>query len=380
GTYKVKIDTDSLSTAETTDIEIVLSKKDAYDFKNKVLSLMNDNKSNYKLNGEIGEDYNLQNLDEKIEYDIVYSNKEILKHCFYNLSIGGFVFNLLAIVFLIFVTYKIGDMESILVALMVLGTGCISMGKFFIGDFFKYYNFSIKREDNKLFISYGLFKKNRFTVPVNRINAVNIKQPTMSRIFNRYKSDIVTIGVGDDDSEGAQILLSSKKNEFIDNMKVLIPEINIEEELKLKKQPKSVHIINLVSIILALGIVSLTLYVIHKVFVEISIKLLIGVGVFILIMMCICTYMSYVTKGINLGDESMSLSFGIFSRKISIIKYKKIQFIEFAENPISIKFNLCKANIFILASLVNSSRSLGYYDKHFYEELKNKIINVKANI
>ena len=44
GTYKIKIDTDSLSTADKTDIEIVLSKAKAYEFKNKIISLMNDEK------------------------------------------------------------------------------------------------------------------------------------------------------------------------------------------------------------------------------------------------------------------------------------------------------------------------------------------------
>ena len=40
GTYKIKIDTDSLSTANETDMKIILSKKKAQQFKNRVLQLM----------------------------------------------------------------------------------------------------------------------------------------------------------------------------------------------------------------------------------------------------------------------------------------------------------------------------------------------------
>lgn len=377
GTYKVKIDTDSLSTAESTDIEIVLSKKDAYEFKNKVLNLMNG-QSNPSIDTNQNSDINIE--DEDIDYDIVYSNNELLSHCFYNLSLGGLIFNLLSIAFIIFITYQIDDMEGPFMAFIMLGTGFIALGKFFIGDFFKYYNFCIKREKDKLFISYGLFKKNKFTVPVSRINAINIKQPTMSRMFKKYKSDIVTIGVGDDDSEGSQILLCSKKDKFIENMKILLPEINVEENIKLRKQPKSVYIISLFNITLGMVLVSLILYIVHKIFKNISLSILVIVGAFILIVMCTCAYMSYITKGINLREDSISLSFGIFSKNISIINYKKIQLIELVENPISIKFNLCKANIFILASLINSSRSLGYYDKNLYEELSNKVIIAKSNI
>ena len=59
-------------------------------------------------------------------------------------------------------------------------------------------------------------------MPIDRINALNIKQSAISRVFKRYQSDIVTIGVGDNDTEGSQILLSSNKEDFIKNMKILL--------------------------------------------------------------------------------------------------------------------------------------------------------------
>ena len=80
GTYKVKIDTDSLSIANDTDIEIVLSKEKAHQFKRNIMAIM-DKEESFDAALDFKE-------DENIEYDLVYSNKDVVNHCFYNLSTG----------------------------------------------------------------------------------------------------------------------------------------------------------------------------------------------------------------------------------------------------------------------------------------------------
>ena len=110
--------------------------------------------------------------------------------------------------------------------------------KLFIGDLFKYYNFTINRREDNLYISYGLFKLRKINVPINRINAINIKQTFISRLCKRYESSIVTIGMGNEKSEGSKILLYSSKETFLKNMRTLIPEINVEENLNLKNEHK----------------------------------------------------------------------------------------------------------------------------------------------
>ena len=81
-----------------------------------------------------------------------------------------------------------------------------------------------------------MFNKRKYTVPINRINAINIKQPVISRIFKRYSVDIVTIGVGDNVAEGSQILLSSNKEDFMKNIKILLPELSLGEDYDFTKR------------------------------------------------------------------------------------------------------------------------------------------------
>lgn len=77
-----------------------------------------------------------------------------------------------------------------------------------------------------------------------------------------------------------------------------------------------------------------------------------------------------------MGKEKVAISQGIFSKNISIIKYKKVQYINIKKGPISSRFNLCHGKIYILASFGNAIKTIGYYDEVLFEELKNKILSI----
>lgn len=380
GTYKIKIDTDSLSTANDTDIEIVLSKDKAYEFKRNVLELMNSEKSKTIDNEDTVCDTELDFVDdENIEYDLVYSTNDVLKHCFYNLSLGAIIFNLVFIVFTIFISEKMEGLEGILSTLLLVFAMVINIVKLFLGNLFRYYKFSIKRLEDKLYISCGMFKKRKYTIPINRINAINIKQPVLSRIFKKYSVDIVTIGVGDDESEGSQILLSCNKEDFMKNMKILLPELSLGEEMVLQRQPKKSLVIKFVNFIICIITIEITLYFISMVYNEMSSGFVLYFSLASCLLGLLILYMSYITRGVYLSEDNLISSYGISSKTVSIMKYKKVQYINVRENPISRKLNLCKGEIYILASLGNETKTIGYYDKYLFEKLGEKMINKKTD-
>ena len=93
GTYKLKLDTSSLSTAESTDVKIVLSKKNAYLVKNVIMEMMREQErldkqqelSDAVDKGVITEEEAKQQLlqekdyleeEEETAYDIIYDMKE----------------------------------------------------------------------------------------------------------------------------------------------------------------------------------------------------------------------------------------------------------------------------------------------------------------
>jgi len=72
GTYKIKLDTNSATTANETDVKIILSKSKAEWFKQQVMARMH-------------EDY--EEVTDIIEqYDVEYKAKDIIMHCIYTAS------------------------------------------------------------------------------------------------------------------------------------------------------------------------------------------------------------------------------------------------------------------------------------------------------
>lgn len=358
GTYKVKIDIDILSTAEVTDIEIILSKKQAHKFKNRVLQLMDIEKHELKK--------------DESNY-IKYSFWDILKHCFFNISMVGLVWNLILVVITVIVSLEADANHSKFAVAVINITALISVIKLFIGDLFKYYNFTINRREDNLYISYGLFKLRKFNVPINRINAINIKQTFISRLCKRYESSIVTIGMENKKSEGSKILLYSSKETFLKNMRTLIPEINVEENLNLKNEHKLSLIIRFFYSIISIIIVNIAIIYIAYIFkVLITRDMFIEINKIYLIIIFLYNCLTYITRGLYVGEQSIAVSRGFLIKYISIISYDKIQYIKLRQKPISSILKLFKGEINILAGLNNEKIEIGYYYRDIYEIIKNR--------
>ena len=85
GTYKLKLDIDSLSTADKTDVKIVLKKEDAYAMKDLIMTMIKEAKGEEETVDTESTDF----MDDRQEsdYDVMYTGKEIVKNCIMNTSI-----------------------------------------------------------------------------------------------------------------------------------------------------------------------------------------------------------------------------------------------------------------------------------------------------
>lgn len=359
GTYKIKIDTDSVSMADVTDIEIILSKRKALEFKNRVSELMN---------------MNVEELKEDECNCINYSFLDIFIHCFFNISLIRLVWNLFLIIMTVIISLKLDKDQSKFAIAVINITAYYSVINFLIGDLFKYHNFTISRKKDNLHISYGLFKSRKFNIPINRINAINIKQTFISRLCKRYESSIVTIGVGNDKSEGSKILLYNSKKKFLKNMKTLIPEIDIEEHLSLKKEPKRSLIIRLFYAVISIIVVNIvSVYIAFMFKILITEEIFIEINKYALILIFLYHCLDYITKGLYVGEQSLAISRGFFIKNTSIIKYNKIQYAKLKQKPISSILGLFKGEINILTGFKGEKIQTGYYSKDIYKIIKSRL-------
>lgn len=76
-----------------------------------------------------------------------------------------------------------------------------------VKGFINYYGFKIKQNKDKLYINYGLIKRINYTVPIDKINALVLKQSFLGRISKNYMAEIVNIGINDNEQNNQTFLL-----------------------------------------------------------------------------------------------------------------------------------------------------------------------------
>ena len=167
GTYKLKLDTSSLSTAETTDVEIVLKKKDAYAVKNLIMQMMQEINVSETDEASFGTDVSaareavlpMQEIPDN-EYDIIYTTKEIIMSCFVCTNILLVLITIgLIISSIISITATIKTTEDV-ISLIAAGIFQLFAGGSFIAVIIKSwlsaFAFRAKRCGNKVYVSFGL--------------------------------------------------------------------------------------------------------------------------------------------------------------------------------------------------------------------------------
>lgn len=369
GTYKIKIDTNSSALAKGTDIKIVFSKQKALEFKKEIMSNM----------GQI--DDSILSDNENEDFDVVYSTKDIIYHCIYTANlfsilflVGGFVGFYILMHYGVehytlkeFVKDAIGGFAAILITL-------VSSAYSLVKGFFRYYDFKVKRSGGRIYLTYGLFRKNMHTLPVDKINGIKLIQPFFSRIFGRYQVEVINVGTGDEKNESSNILLSCSKNEIKKYMDVLLPEFEAFIDKPIKRQSKKyfLHMIygmGLVSIVIVCGFLGFNYM---GEILPIWIEGLICLG--ILLLFIICSIAAYFAGGYYVGQEYLIIAKGIFTKTYVMIRYEKIQELQMNESLMSKFTKLKKSTIHILAALLSSTMALPLLDDKILEQISKKMI------
>ena len=179
GTCKLKLDTNSLSTANDTDVTIVLKKKQAEEVRMLLTT---------RISGESVQNNDQTAENRNVEQGTRADMGELLLH---GIFASRFLYVFLIPLFLIFefvteMTTK--DFNSMVQDVNDFATGTIGITAFIISavvswmflalgfnlirTVIKYWEFQIERNDEKLILQYGLTKKVTYSIPVNKIQAV----------------------------------------------------------------------------------------------------------------------------------------------------------------------------------------------------------------
>ena len=407
GTCKVKLDTNSRSTADSTDVKIVLKKADALALKQEVTRRLRAAESGagqgfsagaraassaafpaafpaqQAAAGAPGEALRGEAMmpagdaAEAEDYDVRSDLADILQHGFFSVNILSVAVIILGIAGAVRTVFQIvgdpdaaqtliGAASGVLVAALIVASALWDTVK----DFVRYYDFRAKRRGDKIYIRYGFFKKVEYTVPVDKIQALRLKQSFVARLGKRYMAEIVNVGMGDDnDEKNSFLILYSTEAKLNEKLSALLPEFLDAAGAAVERQPSSVWAAWSVPALIYTVIVAACAAVCASAMPEYALWAAAGAAA---LEFCLAAGMilKYLTDGSLAGNDFLKLAKGYFARTYLIVRYRKIQYVRFSRNPLAKACGIRKGEIHLLASSANTSHSIPYFKGNGEEIIK----------
>jgi len=389
GTCKVKLDTNSRSTADSTDVKIVLKKADALAFKQEVTRRIRDAETgsgrgvSAQAAGTPGDDLREAGLvsvgdaAETEDYDVRSDFADILQHGFFSVNILSVAVIILGIAGAAGTVFRvvgnpdaaqslIGAASGIIVAVLIVVSALWDTVK----DFVRYYDFRAKRRGDKIYIRYGFFKKVEYTVPVNKIQALKLRQSFVARLGKRYMAEIVNVGMGDDSEEkNSFLILYSTEAKLDEKLAVLLPEFLDAAGAEVERQPSSVWAAWAFPAVIYTIIVAVCAAVCASAMPEYSVWAVAGTAV-LEVCLVVGMILKYLTEGSLAEKDFLKLAKGYFARSYLVVRYRNIQYVRFSRNPLAKAFGIQKGEIHLLASSADTSHSIPYFKGNGEEIIK----------
>lgn len=370
GTSKIKIDTNTLSTADQTDLKIVLKKDDAVRFQKHILMLMKDAKDQESE----------AEKETEIQFDIETSLEDMIKNGLFGMNLFSFLIILGGIT--IMITQIMTMMESgfgIGGVLKTLAQGIVLVAIFFsalwdiLKNYIMYYGFKAARRKDTLYIQYGLLKKVSYQIPVDKIQAFKMNQTVIARIGHRYMAEIINVGMGDEQNEKSFLFPYCKMDQAKAYLEKLLPEFKESLNIETERQPASVWIVWLLPLTGFGIILGAATWIGCHLFEDYTSWI---IAAAVLLTICVIWFMicSYKTKGIKMTDDTVILISGFMGRKYCFIKYGKIQYVELSQNFLASRYKIQKGKVYLLAGASENAQTIPYYRLKLTEGLKDRML------
>lgn len=240
----------------------------------------------------------------------------------------------------------------------------------FISHYIKYYNFTLQRIDENIFIEYGLFSKKNFSFKICQINSIIFNQNLACQLLNLYNINISVIGYQDDDKMASQSLLYPLANNKLkeDIIKDIAGEFEVDgDEIKPQKSIISMfftkrYIISLVILLPVFYYVSINLWIKATIlFVVLIIQTIIG-------------YRLYKNTRIKVGVDKVEVSSGSINKYTTIIPNEKIQSIGYKQNIFQKKKHVYNYNIDVCSNKISDLIQLKNLDTKIIQYLEEKTV------
>ncbi len=375
GTYRIKMDTSSMTTANETDVSIVFREDMAIEFRRTILermSVLKGNGEKTSLAEERQPDQVFETTAEEGRTVFHYNTKDMLAHTFYSMPLFSLIISLSGIAASIWYISNVGlstfVQETIggfiAVALLVIGS-MYNVVKRFI----TYYDFTVYRDGGDLHVRCGLIKLRSYTIPVDKITALEVEQPPFARIFKRYSVKVVTVGIGDEDGESSNITMSLTKEKLKKQFEELVPEYQWGDIEAIIPEEKGGALVRLVQSI-KWHIITIGCAVALVLTTELNLWIAVGIPLFVDAYINLLYFVSHKTAGYHITDKGVVISKGYFKKTYTICTYKKMQILTMEYHPLARHLGIGSGSI----NLLNDVKLVPYINKEVAFKISDNII------
>lgn len=370
-TATVKLDTNSLSTANKTDLKIILKKEKAELFKEQIMEIMENQTQDTSGDRVIPKSF------KEIKYDNIASTKETFLHGIYSLNLFAIIIFIFSLIVGVETLEKLilndnnwKNIISILISFVTILIFFISALSNIMNGFIKFYNFKSTRINDKLYLEYGLLKKVNYTIPIDKINAIHIRQSLLARIFQMYCIELVNVGMSDDEGKNSAFLtLYCKKSQVKKQLSQLLPEFLSVMDKNVPRQPFCSWVPRIINLLLIPFVFIVGTIVVQPWLEETPVQIFIGAGTLYFIIV-IFAFFYYFTEGLLVKEDYLTIARGCLQKTYTCIKYEKIQSIHLKQNILTRKLGISKGNVSLLANSANLTHRLPYFYSKETEYLK----------
>lgn len=378
----MKIDTGS-AVAEKSELQIIADDEDIKELREIILG-------SKKVETSQGDEA-VENGAASSEVEKVITIGETIKYALtkskLGWAIGGFfvlhnslddIGNLLGISFSKYVSFNsnadsikaesIASIIMILIGLALLLYVLITIASI-IFEAVRLHNFTVKADEEKISVSYGLLSKKQYSFSMDKIYGLRYRQSMLQQILNIHTVELISIGYGDEKNESAllyPIADDDFKNEFI---KKLLPDMTFEGEVN--KPPKS----SLKRFVLAKFIMYSIILIPSCMFIKfipqnIKLAAVMLVSSYCLISGCL----NYKNTSLGVSQKALMASAGAFSKVTTIIGQDTLQSITKKQGIFQKRGKVCDYKIDLYSNKLGDVVHVRNMSEDMFAELQQNLI------
>ncbi len=192
----------------------------------------------------------------------------------------------------------------------------------FLGTLVRFADFSVKRQNDQLVISRGLFERKQMTIPLNRIQSIRLVEGVLRQPFGLLSLQVDSAGYADEEGKSTELFPLMKRSEVQPFIRDMLPEFDLEAPGISPPLRASRRFIVKLVVPAVIGVAGILYYDIMGYEVLGVLPVVTGWG-----------WLRYKDTALGRTEDMIFMRYRRLSRTTVLIPRKRIQRVTFTQNP-----------------------------------------------